>query len=418
MKVIITGHHGGIMPLPYSGIRKRLLLHAREWTKKGHDVYVIASYKHDNEDHLRSGVNVLYETSKKSQWLLVKKIISHFFKDPSLFVSVAKAYRKYEKRNALNLLYSPFAAVFLEEAIKKIQPDFVIAHVAYGKSLSVVETTNKTNTPLIMETYAEVQFRKEEESDENVAETFAPMYKHILESAKGVVPASAHCAKGPRKYVPEDKIEVVYSGINYGDYLPVIETPREEAKKKLGLEGKRIILSVGKLHWRKGQHYLANVTKPVMEAAGDDVCFVFIGKEGGLKKEIEERAGPLKKNLIFRQDIPEEEMPYYYRAADVFAFPSVSERECMGMALKEAMVCGTPVVAFDSGGVSEAVVHEETGYLVKDMDLEKLKEYLLLLLSDKEKRESMGEKAKVRARDMFSSEVTGKKYLAYLESLL
>ena len=52
----------------------------------------------------------------------------------------------------------------------------------------------------------------------------------------------------------------------------------------------------------------------------------------------------------------------FYSACDTFAVPS--RIESFGLTALEAMACGTPVVAFRTGGLAELVVHEKTGLLV------------------------------------------------------
>ena len=65
-----------------------------------------------------------------------------------------------------------------------------------------------------------------------------------------------------------------------------------------------------------------------------------------------------------------EEIAQVYYASDVFVSPSAMET--FGMALAEAQACGTPVAAFDVGGVRDAVSAECAEYLVANGDMEGL----------------------------------------------
>ncbi len=65
---------------------------------------------------------------------------------------------------------------------------------------------------------------------------------------------------------------------------------------------------------------------------------------------------------------PPEELPQFYRAADVFAFPS--RQETFGQTKIEALACGTPVVCFDETACAESVAHLKTGYVARSDDVD------------------------------------------------
>jgi glycosyltransferase involved in cell wall biosynthesis len=76
-----------------------------------------------------------------------------------------------------------------------------------------------------------------------------------------------------------------------------------------------------------------------------------------------------------------------YSAADVFVHPALADNLPNGVL--ESMACGTPVVAFDVGGVSDAVRPLETGYLARWKDAEDLAHGIERLLDDDDLRASM-----------------------------
>lgn len=67
-------------------------------------------------------------------------------------------------------------------------------------------------------------------------------------------------------------------------------------------------------------------------------------------------------SVIFAGRVERKQMPAYYSAADLFAFPGIGES--LGMVFLEAQACGCPVVALDIAGVPQVVKHDETGLLV------------------------------------------------------
>ena len=78
--------------------------------------------------------------------------------------------------------------------------------------------------------------------------------------------------------------------------------------------------------------------------------------------------------------------------------------ESFGLVGVEAMAFGKPVVAFDSGGIREWLIHGETGYLVERGDIKGLAEKLSLLLEDQSLVRTMGESAKVRLNGCYRKE--------------
>lgn len=82
--------------------------------------------------------------------------------------------------------------------------------------------------------------------------------------------------------------------------------------------------------------------------------------------------GPARKSLEsqypdvhFLGAFPQEELPPFYRAADVFVFPS--KTDTFGLVLLEAMACGSPVAAFPVTGPVDVVTDEKVGVLHEDL---------------------------------------------------
>jgi len=88
-------------------------------------------------------------------------------------------------------------------------------------------------------------------------------------------------------------------------------------------------------------------------------------------------------------------LPYYYSAAEAVVVPSYYES--FGMVALEAMACGTPVVASQVGGLAFLVQDGITGFTVPVDEPQKLAEYLIRLISDKDLRQQMGKEAAIFA---------------------
>lgn len=98
-----------------------------------------------------------------------------------------------------------------------------------------------------------------------------------------------------------------------------------------------------------------------------------------------------------------------YSAADVMAVPS--RQESFGQTASEAQACGCPVVAFGCSGLTDVVVHGETGYLAKPYDIEDLANGIRWVLQDAERQLRLSAAARHRALQLWSPEVVVSQYL-------
>lgn len=112
----------------------------------------------------------------------------------------------------------------------------------------------------------------------------------------------------------------------------------------------------------------------------------------------------------------QEDVVSILQMADVMLFPS--QVESFGLAPLEAMACGIPVVASNSGGVPEVVIHGECGFLADVGDVDSMADYSLRLVEDCDLRHKMGQNGRVRAEKFFSPEQIVKEYEDLYYSLL
>lgn len=116
--------------------------------------------------------------------------------------------------------------------------------------------------------------------------------------------------------------------------------------------------------------------------------------------------------------MPQPALAEHYRRAAVLVVPS--REEGLGLVGVEAMLCGTPVVAFDSGGLRDVVQHERTGLLVPEGDVAALTAALAGLLEPgaAERRAQLGEAARLYALGTFAPASVAHRYAAiYREAL-
>jgi glycosyltransferase involved in cell wall biosynthesis len=209
------------------------------------------------------------------------------------------------------------------------------------------------------------------------------------------------------------KIRIVPNGVDLQRFKP--SESCEKIKRQIGIDSKLCVLFVGRLIPRKGLPFLIEAAKYIVKEFKETI-FVIVG-DGPLKNHLRAYLEEinLSGNFVFLGDVNENVLPALYNCADVFALPSIQEGQ--GIALLEAQATAKPVVAFDVGGVSEAMVDKETGLLVKP-DSRKLADAILKLLSSWSLREKMGVKGREFVSNNFSWDICAQRMLqVYREAL-
>jgi phosphatidylinositol alpha-1,6-mannosyltransferase len=166
-------------------------------------------------------------------------------------------------------------------------------------------------------------------------------------------------------------------------------------RARYGLADRRVIVCVSRLVRRKGQDSLLQALAAVRRAV-PDVVLLLVGS-GGYRADLERlaRERGVADAVVFTGGVPHDELPAHYAAGDVFAMPCRTRRggldvEGLGIVYLEASATGLPVVAGDSGGAPDAVLPDETGYVVGGRDLGALTERLIALLRDDALRRRLG----------------------------
>ena len=189
----------------------------------------------------------------------------------------------------------------------------------------------------------------------------------------------------------------------------------ERVRRQIGIDNKLCVLFVGRLIPRKGLSFLIEAAKYVVREF-NETKFVVVGN-GPLKNSLMARLEKMKLvgNFVFLGDVSEAMLPVLYNCADVFALPSIQEGQ--GIALLEAQATAKPVVAFDVGGVHEAVLDKETGFLMKP-DSHELAEVIMKLLANWSLREKIGSKGREFVSSNFSWDVCATRMMqVYQEAL-
>ncbi len=194
--------------------------------------------------------------------------------------------------------------------------------------------------------------------------------------------------------VEAERITRVYLGVNFDRFgkLP----RRYEARRRLGLPiDAPLLLYVGFSTPRKGVEYLAQA----MRSVGRSVHLVMVGSwENHYREKFLRSLGEASSRVHITGYVPDEELLYYYAAADVFVLPTLLEG--FGIPLIEAMAAGLPVVTTTAGSAGEVV--DGAGLCVPPHDSEALAAAIERIVHDPALAQRLAERGQTRVRAVFS----------------
>jgi glycosyltransferase involved in cell wall biosynthesis len=169
---------------------------------------------------------------------------------------------------------------------------------------------------------------------------------------------------------------------------------------------------------RKGMSYLIKALERLhvtLDSSGrraiqnKDIFLLIAGRNEN--KLIDSLSFPYRHLGFIRDDLV---MALAYQAADVFVCPSIYDAG--PMMIPEAMLCGTPVVAFDTGGAPDLIKTMETGYLAKFKDAEDLAVGMDRVLSS-ERLSVLGEEARKVAVEKHDISIVAQKYTELFQTI-
>ena len=222
----------------------------------------------------------------------------------------------------------------------------------------------------------------------------------VMSTADRIIAFSPHERDSMARLYGADprKVSLVPCGVDLSVFCPL---DQEAARNRLGLNGEKILLYVGRVEPLKGLDLLVETVAQMDSEDGARVMVVGADVNGGqemdrVKQLAKER--DLENQIDFVGQVDHMELPLYYNAADVCVVPSYYES--FGLVALESMACGTPVVATRVGGLSTIIQHGRTGYLKPWRCPDAFANSVEMIISSDGLKQSMGEAARRRAEAM------------------
>jgi phosphatidylinositol alpha-1,6-mannosyltransferase len=168
----------------------------------------------------------------------------------------------------------------------------------------------------------------------------------------------------------------------------------ETVRRRLGWDGRTVLLTVGRLQKRKGHDMLIRAL-PAIRQSVPGVLYAIAG-DGGERTTLEglAREQGMAEQVRFLGAVDDATLIRCYQQCDLFVLPNRregSDIEGFGMVLLEAQACGKAVVAGDSGGTAETMRVPETGRIVACDGPDELARVLPELLARPDELARMGE---------------------------
>jgi glycosyltransferase involved in cell wall biosynthesis len=192
---------------------------------------------------------------------------------------------------------------------------------------------------------------------------------------------------------------VVHNGIDLQAFdVPQVEI--DSLRRRLRLQGRRVILFGGRLTREKGDLQLLAALRLIIERV-PEVALLVLARDSQYGARLARDHPDLTDHIVAGGWLEDRELAAAYRLADAVAVPSVYLDPFPTVNL-EGMAAGAPPVTTCFGGAREAVIDGETGFVVNPYDTRALADRLIRLLTDEPLRRRMAEAGRARIRQQFS----------------
>lgn len=363
------------------------------------------------ENHLRDLSEALVARGHKVTVLVTSLDRQTVTEQPRPGLTVIKAAR------ALHLASTPLSLAMLRIA-RGLHPDLVHLHFPYPPGdLAAMAVPGRP--PLVVTYHSDIVRQRA------LLRAYRPLMELTLRRAARILPTSPnYLVSSPFLRRHAARCAVVPLGIDADRFARVdsrkLEAVRahyltDGAKRRSG-EGQTgraeiapsplhsftpllpSILFVGRLRYYKGLHILLDAMPEVRGR-------LLIGGGGPERERLEQQAAQLGivSRVHFLGDIPDDDLPALFQAADVFVMPAHLRAEALGLAQIEALASGLPCVSTELGtGTSFANRHGETGLVVPPGDAPALAAALNTLLADPQLRLRYGAAGRQRVAALFT----------------
>lgn len=291
---------------------------------------------------------------------------------------------------ANKILFASFNLAFLVTALRVIRvarPQVIHAHWWLPGGFVAALASLLTRTPLVITTHGtDVELLRR-------ARLATPLARFVFSRARAVTCGSTYLRGQLLALGVTDaaRVSVIPMPVS-----PLFENPKSKT------ENPKLILTVARLTAQKSIDTLISALA-ILRGRGSPARVTIIGdgpERAALEKQVHGLG--LQDCVEFWGALPQKELSRYYAECAVFVLPSI--REGMGLVLAEALLCGAPVIAANSGGVTDIIRDDETGLLVPERNAPALADAIEKILSDRALAAHLAENGSAWVRERFTRE--------------
>jgi len=350
----------GYFPEKVGGSYRYLAGLSRELVRRGHNIHVIVPKIEDGLSDTETINSVTIHRYRYSKTSPLINLISQIINSRKIFNKILTE----AKPSLINFHHAlPSLGIVKLKSIKNIPKVFTF-YGPWGE-----EYRARDNTSLLSNIHTKLMLFFE---------------KYVISKCRSVLVLSEFSKFQLKEIhgIPSERIFVIPSGLDISSFSP---GDKMAARKRLNIsEDSKILLTIRRLDPRMGLDVLLRAFKIV--AAKVNGVRLLIGGTGPslsalikLRDELE-----LTDSVDFIGHISEENLPYYYRAADISILPS-RELEGFGIMTIESLSCGTPIIGTPVGGTVEILEKVDKRLLFKDNQIGHMAEKIISVISGEEK---------------------------------
>lgn len=299
-----------------------------------------------------------------------------------------------------------FSNYGIERFLKKNKIDVVLSN--YGTTGSHMRVVcEKLGIPLI------VIFHGHDATEQKIINNYKKKYKQLFNSKAQLIAVSEEIKCKLISYgANKEQIKVIPCGVDIEKFKPGVR-----------VEKKNQFLAVGRFAVKKGPLYTIKAFSKIVEKH-PEAKLIMAGSKGGLYPECVSLVIDLglTDNIIFTGILTPKEVAKLMKESIAFVQHSIvapnGDMEGTPVSIMEASASCLPIISTKHGGIKDVVIHNKTGLLVDEKDVDKMAEYMLGLYEDREKVESLGKNARLHVQENYLQSKQIEKIFNLANSLL
>jgi glycosyltransferase involved in cell wall biosynthesis len=305
------------------------------------------------------------------------------------------------KKIGKNVLFSLYLNFFIRRLICKYDLDIV--HLQSGSG--GIFLVRKLKTKIIVTTHTNNYLFQYQRFGKISKKLLAPLEKYTYQIADRILSVSSYVKQNLiiDYQIPPFKVHIVSNGVNSDTFYPISHY----------FHDRKNILYVGRLYKGKGLEFLIDAVELLIPTHPS--VRLWVAGQGVYFKKINAfiQGRAIRKHIVFWGWKDSETLNQLYNEATVYVMPSIVEG--FGMTLLEAMACGCPVIATDSGGAVDIIRHNHNGLLISYGNVEQLAASISRILTDEAKKEFLIQNGLKIIQDFSWEAIACKLYCIYTD---